>query len=88
MAPEIPPAPDLVRRVFAATVPAQLWVADITYLPAGAGFLYLAVVLDVFSRHVIDWAMRDTLRTTVALEALDMAAAQRRPTALVHSVAR
>jgi putative transposase len=82
--PEAPPAPDLVRRVFAATAPNQLWVADITYVPTAAGFLYLAVVLDAFSRRVVGWAMRDTLHPTVVLDALDMAATQRRPHDVIH----
>jgi putative transposase len=83
-APETPPAPDLVRRVFTATAPNQLWVADITYVPTAAGFLYLAVVVDVFSRRVVGWAMRTTLQTTVVLDALEMATAQRRPDAVIH----
>jgi putative transposase len=82
--PEAPLAPDLVRRVFHATAPNQLWVADITYVPTAAGFLYLAVVLDVFSRRVIGWAMRSTLHTTVVLDALDMAAMQRRASGVIH----
>ena len=82
--PEAPPAPDLVCRTFAATAPNQLWVADITYIPTAGGFLYLAVVLDVFSRRVVGWAMRTTLHTTVVLDALEMAAAQRRPDAVIH----
>ena len=77
-------APDLVRRAFTATAPNQLRVADITYVPTAAGFLYLAVVLDVFSRRVIGWAMRDTLHSTVVLDALDMAAMQRRPQDVIH----
>jgi putative transposase len=82
--PEAAPAPDLVRRDFRATAPDQLWVADITYIPTAAGLLYLAVVLDVFSRRVIGWAMRDTLHATVVLDALEMAAVQRRPASVVH----
>ncbi len=77
-------APDLVRRAFTATAPNQLWVADITYVPTAAGFLYLAVVLDVFSRRVIGWAMRNTLHSTVVLDALDIAAMQRRPQDVIH----
>jgi len=73
-----------VRRDFTATAPNQLWVADITYIPTALGFLYLAVVLDAFSRRVIGWAMRDTLHTTVVLDALDMAAAQRRVSDVIH----
>jgi len=53
------PAPDLVERDFTATAPDQLWVADITYVPTWAGFLYLAVVLDVWSRRVVGWAIVD-----------------------------
>ena len=66
------------------TAPNQIWVADITYVPTAAGFLYLAVVLDVFSRRIIGWSMQDTLHTTVVLDALDMAAAQRRATHVIH----
>ena len=82
--PEAARAPDLVQRVFRATAPNQLWVADITYVPTAAGFLYLAIVLDVFSRRVIGWSMQDTLHTTGVLDALEMAATQRRATDVVH----
>ena len=82
--PEAPPAPDLVKRAFTATAPNQLWVADITYIPTMAGFLYLAVVLDVFSRRIVGWCMRDTLHARLVLDALDMAATQRRATDVVH----
>jgi len=78
------PAPDLVQRAFTATAPNQLWVADITYIPTAAGFLYLAVVLDVWSRRIVGWAMATHLRTALVLGALDMAVAQRRPTAVIH----
>ena len=78
------PAPDLVDRHFQAAGPNQLWVADITYVPTGAGFLYLAVVLDAWSRRVIGWAMEAHLRTELVLAALDMAVAQRRPTSVIH----
>lgn len=73
------PAPDLVERDFTATAPDRLWVADITYIPTWAGFLYLAVVLDVWSRRVVGWAFATHLRTELVLEALAMAIAQRRP---------
>ena len=82
--PESPPAPDLVRRDFTATAPDALWVADITYVPTYAGFLYLAVVLDAFSRRVVGWAMGTTLKATLVLDALQMAATQRRPTSVIH----
>ncbi len=78
------PAPDLVERQFTATGPDRLWVADITYVPTWAGFLYLAVVLDAWSRRVIGWAMTSHLRTELVLAALDMALAQRRPTEVIH----
>jgi len=78
------PAGDLVNRDFTATGPNQLWVADITYIPTWAGFLYLAVVLDVWSRRVVGWSMRTHLRTELVLEALDMALEQRRPESVIH----
>ncbi len=73
------PAPDLVKRDFTATAPNTLWVADITYVPTWVGFLYLAVVIDVWSRRVVGWAMATHLRTELVLEALNMALWQRRP---------
>jgi putative transposase len=78
------PAPDLVDRNFVATGPNQLWVADITYIPTWTGFLYLAVVLDVWSRRIVGWAMANHLRTELVLDALNMAVSQRRPTAVIH----
>ena len=78
------PAPDLVDRNFTATRADQLWVADITYIPTLAGFLYLAVVLDVFSRRIVGWSMANHLRTELVLAALDMAIGQRKPTDVVH----
>jgi transposase InsO family protein len=77
-------APDLVERDFSAPGPDRLWVADVTYVPTWAGFLYLAVVLDVWSRRVVGWAMKATLRTELVLEALEMALQQRRPVDVVH----
>ena len=82
--PAQPPAPDLVARDFTAPGPDRLWVADITYIPTGAGFLYLAVVLDAWSPRVIGWAMETHLRTALVLAALDMAVAQRRPPDVIH----
>jgi putative transposase len=78
------PAPDLVDRKFIATAPDQLWVADITYIPTWAGFLFLAVVLDVFSRRVVGWAMAPHLRTELVLDALNMAIYQRKPENVIH----
>jgi putative transposase len=83
--PQAAPAPDLVERAFAADQPDRLWTADITYVPTWSGWLYLAVVLDVFSRRVVGWAMADHLRTELVLDALDMAIWNRRPAAgLIH----
>ncbi len=82
--PAARPAPDLVQRRFAVEGPNQLWVADITYIPTWAGFLYLAVVLDAWSRRVIGWAMTTHLRTELVLDALNMAVTQRRPTGVIH----
>ena len=83
--PHAAPVPDLVERVFTADRPDQLWVADITYIPTWSGWLYLAVVLDVWSRRVVGWAMADHLRTELVVDALDMAIWQRRPAeGLVH----
>jgi len=78
------PAPDLVHRQFSADGPNQLWVADVTYIPTWAGTLYLAVVLDVWSRRVIGWAMETSLRTELVLAALNMAVDQRRPHHVIH----
>jgi putative transposase len=78
------PAPDLVDRNFVATAPNQLWVADITYVPTWVGFLYLAVVLDVYSRRIVGWAMANHLRTELVVDALDMAIGQRQPSTVIH----
>ena len=78
------PAPDLVERNFAAAAPNRLWVADITYIPTWAGFLYLAVVLDTFSRRIVGWAMETHLRTELVLQALNLALWQRRPKEVIH----
>jgi hypothetical protein len=78
------PAPDLVQRAFTVDGPDRLWVADITYIATWTGFLFLAVVLDAWSRRVVGWAMAAHLRTELVLDALNMAIAQRRPTAVIH----
>ena len=82
--PAARPAPDLVERDFTAEGPDELWVADITYVPTKAGFLYLAVVLDAFSRRVVGWAMAGHLRVGLVLAALKMAAEQRTPEGTIH----
>ena len=76
--------PDLVARDFAAQGPDERWLADITYVPTGAGFLYLAVVLDAWSRRIVGWAMASHLRSELVVQALDMALWQRRPQAVIH----
>jgi putative transposase len=78
------PAPDLVDRKFTAAAQNQLWVADITFVPTAAGFLYLAVVLDAWSRKIVGWSMANHLRTELVLDALEMAIGQRRPHTVIH----
>ena len=75
---------DLVKRNFKAIAPNQLWVADITYVPTWSGFLFLAIVLDVFSRRIVGWAMETHLKTDLVLAALHMATAQRKPDGVIH----
>lgn len=82
--PGATPAVDLVDRGFYAEGPDRLWVADITYVPTWTGFLYLAMVLDVYSRRVVGWAMENHLRSELVLAALEMAVAQRRPQRVIH----
>ena len=78
------PAPDRVDRAFAAERPDELYVADITYVPTWAGFMFLAVVIDVFSRRVVGWSMAGHMRTTLVLNALEMALAHRKPDGVIH----
>jgi putative transposase len=75
------PAPDRVSRQFHSLLPNRLWVADVTYVPTDEGFLYLAVVLDVFSRRVVGWSMKDRITSPLVEEALDMAIRLRKPKA-------
>jgi putative transposase len=82
--PKAERAVDLVDRKFYTDGPDRLWVADITYIPTWSGFLYLAMVLDVYSRRIVGWAMETHLKTELILAALNMAIAQRRPLAVVH----
>ena len=78
------PATDLVDRDFTASGPNQLWVADITYVPTSAGFLYLAVVLDAWSRKIVGWSMANHLRAVLVLDAMEAAVGQRRPKDVIH----
>jgi putative transposase len=83
--PGIATAPDLVRRDFAPTAPNRLWAADLTEVSTWEGKLYLAVVLDCYSRRCIGWAMAEHMRAELVVEALEMAIWQRRPEAgLIH----
>ena len=77
-------APDLVERSFTAGAPNVLWVADITYIPTWSGFLYLAIVLDAFSRRIVGWSMSLTLHADIVLAALNMALAVRKPKSVIH----
>jgi putative transposase len=79
-----PALPDLVDRQFVADQANKLWVADITYIATGSGFLYLAIVLDVFSRRIVGWAMATTLSAKLVVDALDMAVAVRKPPGVIH----
>jgi len=81
----LPVAPNLLNRQFSAERADSRWVSDITYLWTGEGWLYLAVVLDLFSRRVVGWSLRPTLETGLVLEALEMARLHRSPSAgLLH----
>jgi putative transposase len=83
--PGVRPAPDLVRRDFKPTEPNRLWVADLTEVATWEGQLYLAVVLDCFSRRVVGWSMKEHMRAELVVEALEMAVGRRQPAAgLVH----
>lgn len=78
------PAPDLVERKFVATDINQLWVADMTYVPTWEGFVYLAVVTDVFSRKVVGWAFGVHMTSDLVIQALDMALLTRKPQNVIH----
>jgi putative transposase len=81
----LPVAENLLDRNFAAEKPDQVWLADITYIPTGEGWLYLAVILDLFTRKVVGWAMRDHMRAELTIAALTMAIQRRRPgPGLIH----
>ena len=71
--------PDLVARRFTAAHPNQLWVADLTYVATWRGFVYVAFVIDVFSRRIVGWRVSNSLRTDLALDALEQALYARRP---------
>jgi putative transposase len=83
--PGITPASDLVERQFKPDKPNVLWVADITYLRTGEGWLYLAAVQDAYSRQIVGWSMTTHMRASLVIDALKMALARRRPPpGLIH----
>ena len=82
---DLPIAPNLIDRNFVATAPNRIWLADITYVETSEGWLYLSTVMDLYSRRIVGWAMRDNLRTELPLAALQMAISAQRPGAgLIH----
>jgi len=83
----LPISPNVLNRQFNPTRPNQVWVADITYIRTRSGWLYLAVVLDLFARKVVGWAMAPDMQATLVCRALQLAIAQRQPAAglIVHS---
>ena len=78
------PAPDLVQRNFTATGLNQVWVADMTYIPTWVGFVYLAVVIDVYSRKVVGWAFAQHMTCDLVISALNMALLMRQPESVIH----
>ena len=81
------PAPDRVERAFVADAPNQLWVGDMTYVPTWAGFISLAIVLDVWSRRIVGWAIGETMEAALVVSALNMALSMRVPnggSGLIH----
>ena len=83
----LPVAPNLLARQFVTTAPNRIWLADMTYIPTGEGWLYLAAVLDMFSRRIVGWAMSETMPQELTIAALQMAINNRRPLPglVVHS---
>ncbi|HET7090169.1 MAG TPA: IS3 family transposase [Anaerolineae bacterium] len=82
---DLPIAPNLLDRDFTATAPNRIWLADITYIETDQGWLYLAAILDLYSRRIVGWAMADHLRADLPLAALRMAISAQRPGAgLIH----
>ncbi len=79
-----PIAPNVLKRAFTTEEPDKAWVTDITYIPTQQGWLYLAVIIDLYSRLVVGWAMDVTMERGLVLAALNMALRQRRPSSLIH----
>ena len=81
----LPVAPNLLMQRFIASAPGRIWLADITYIPTGDGWLYLAAILDLATRKIVGWSMRDHMRVELTLAALSMAVQRQRPApGLVH----
>ena len=82
---DYPIAPNRLRRTFTASAPNQVWLADLTYIRTGEGWLYLAALIDMNTRKVVGWSMRETLHASIAVEALEMAIQRQRPApGLIH----
>src|ERR1700724_4345828 len=82
---DLPIAPNLLEQTFVATRPNQIWLADITCVPTSEGWLYLAVVLNLFTRKIVGWAMRDHMRAELTIAALTMAIQRQKPSpGLIH----
>lgn len=75
----LPVAPNLLKQQFRAEHPDQVWLADLTYVPTDEGFVYLAMVMDLYSRRIVGWKAADHLRAELAMAALEMAVRRRRP---------
>lgn len=82
---DFPVAPNLIDRQFDVDGPNEVWLADITYVPTREGWLYLAAVLDLYSRKIVGWAMSDSMSRQLCIDALTMAALRRKPPeGLIH----
>ena len=83
--PGYPIAPNRLGRNFAAASPNQVWLADLTYIPTGEGWLYHAAILDMHTRKLVGWCMRQTLHTEIAVDALNVTIQRQRPApGLIH----
>jgi len=78
---KLPVAPNLLNRNFTVALPNTVWTGDVTYIATEEGWLYLAVVIDLFSRRIVGWSMKTTIDRTLVIDALEMACLQRRPEA-------
>ena len=82
-------APNLVERRFSAPAPNRLWVGDVTFVATRQGWLYVAILLDVYARRIVGWAMGERINTALVLQALQMALQHRQPPAgLIHHTDR